>query len=144
MKTENYLGMIAHIAPPPHKTTPPPSCDEGGLFSLLRRCMHRLNGWVMELLHVAVFVHNALDVGGGETAIDLVANHGNRGQTASAHATQTGQRELAVGSGLTHLEVKLILEGIQNLLGTTHVAGRTQAYADRVLALRGHGEECVE
>ena len=57
------------------------------------------------LLHVAVFVHNALDVGGGETAIDLVANHGNRGQTASAHATQTGQRELAVGSGLTHLEV---------------------------------------
>ena len=84
------------------------------------------------LLHVAVFVHNALDVGGGETAIDLVANHGNRCQTASAHATQTGQRELTVGSGLTHLEVELLLEGIQNLLGTTHVAGRTQAYADRV------------
>ncbi len=31
MKTENYLGMIAHIAPPPPKTTPPPSFDEGGV-----------------------------------------------------------------------------------------------------------------
>ena len=31
MKTENYLGMIAHIAPPPPKTTPPPSINEGGV-----------------------------------------------------------------------------------------------------------------
>ena len=31
MKTENYLGMIAHIAPPPPKTTPPPSFNEGGV-----------------------------------------------------------------------------------------------------------------
>ena len=96
------------------------------------------------LLHVAVFVNDALDVGGGETAIDLVANHGNRCQTASAHATQAGEGELAVGSGLTHLEVEFLLEGIQNLLSAAHVASRAQAYADRVFALRGHGEECVE
>ncbi len=69
----------------------------------------------MELLHVAVFVNNTLDVGGGETAIDLVAYHSNRCKTASAHATQTGQGELAVGSGLTHLEVEFFLEGIQNI-----------------------------
>ena len=95
----------------------------------------------MELFHVAVFVNNTLDFVGAETAIDLVAYHGNRCQTASTHATQAGEGEQTIGSGLTHLEVEFLLEGVENLLSTTHIAGRAQAYADRLLALRGHGEE---
>ena len=31
MKTENYLGMIAHIALPPKNKKTPSSCDEGGV-----------------------------------------------------------------------------------------------------------------
>ena len=81
---------------------------------------------------------------GGEAAVDLLADHGDGGQTAGTHATEGVERELAVGGALAHGDTQIALEGIQHFLGATHVAGGTQADVDGVLALRLHGEEAVE
>ena len=87
---------------------------------------------------------DAGDFVGGETAVDLLANHGDGGQTAGTHATEGVEAELAVGGALAHLDVKLALEGIQHLFGAAHVASRAEADIDRMLALGLHGEEAVE
>ena len=81
---------------------------------------------------------------GGEAAVDLVANHGDGGETASTDATEGVQRELAVGSAFANLDVQLASESVENFLSTTHVASCTEAYIDRMFALGLHGEEAVE
>ena len=91
-----------------------------------------------------VLGEDAGDEVGGETAVDLVANHSDRGKTAGTDATEGVQAELAVGGALADLDAQVTLEGIEDLLGATHVAGGTQADVDGVLALRLHGEEAVE
>lgn len=40
---------------------------------------------------ILVLFHDVFHIGGSQTAVYLVANHGNRSQTASTHATQTSQ-----------------------------------------------------
>ncbi len=40
------------------------------------------------LFHCAIFVNDGFYIGGGQTAVNLVANHSNRSQTASANATE--------------------------------------------------------
>ena len=81
---------------------------------------------------------------GGETAVDLVANHGDGGETAGTDATEGVQGELAVGGALADLDAQVTLEGIQHFLGATDVAGGTEADVDGVLALGLHGKEAVE
>ena len=87
---------------------------------------------------------DAGDEVGGETAVDLLANHGDGGQTAGTDATEGVQRELAVGGALAHGDAQLAAEGVEHLLSTTHIAGGTQADVDGMLALGLHGEEAVE
>ena len=87
---------------------------------------------------------DAGDFVGGEAAVDLVADHGDGGQTAGTDATEGVQRELAVGGALTHGDAQLAAEGVEHLLSTTHIAGSTQADVDGMLALGLHGEEAVE
>ena len=95
---------------------------------------------------VGLFVlgEDAGDHVGGEAAVDLLANHGDGGQTAGADAAEGVEAELAVGRAFAHGDVQVALEGIEDLLGAAHVAGGTQADVDGVLALRLHGEEAVE
>ena len=66
------------------------------------------------------------------------------GETAGTDATEGIQGELTVGGALANRDVQVALEGIQHLLGATHVAGGTEADVDGVLALGLHGEEAVE
>ena len=68
---------------------------------------------------------NVLDV---ETAIDVLTNHDNGSKTASAHAAQAVERELAVGGGLAYLDAQDALDFLKQTLGTAHVACGTQAY----------------
>ena len=44
-------------------------------------------------LHVSVLVHDSLDVGGGETAINLAVDQSNGGKTAGTDATQRSEGE---------------------------------------------------
>lgn len=81
---------------------------------------------------------------GGQTAVDLVANHSDGSKTASTNAAKRVQRELAVGSAFADLHVQLASKSVENFLSTTHVASRTEAYIDRMLALGLHREEAVE
>ena len=99
---------------------------------------------VKSAVDLFVLGDDAGDEVGGETAVDLVANHGDGGETAGTDATEGVQRELAVGGALTNLDTQVALEGIEDLLGATHVAGGTQADVDGMLALGLHGEEAVE
>ena len=46
---------------------------------------------------------------GGEAAVDLLADHGHGGQTASTHATEGVEAELAVGGALAHGDTQLAL-----------------------------------
>ena len=82
-----------------------------------------------------VLGENAGDEVGGETAIDLLADHGDGSQTASTDATEGVQAELAVGGALADLDAQVTAEGIEDLLGATHVAGGTQADVDGMLTL---------
>ena len=91
-----------------------------------------------------VLGEDAGDEVGGETSVDLLADHSDGGQTAGTDATEGVQAELAVGGALADLDAQVTLEGIEDLLGATHIAGGTQADVDGVLALRLHGEEAVE
>ena len=81
---------------------------------------------------------------GGQTAVDLFANHSDRGETAGTDAAQRVQRELAVGGAFANLDVQFASESVENLLSATHVASRTEADIDRMLALGLHREEAVE
>ena len=81
---------------------------------------------------------------GGQTAVYLVANHSDGSKTASTNAAKRVQRELAVGSAFADLHVQLASKSIENFLSTTHVASRTEADIDRMLALGLHREEAVE
>ena len=99
---------------------------------------------VKSAVDLFVLGEDAGNLVGGETAIDLVANHGDGGETAGTDATEGVQRELTVGSALANLDVQVTLEGIQHLLGAAHVASRAEADIDGVLALGLHGEEAVE
>ena len=91
-----------------------------------------------------VLGEDAGDEVGGETAVDLLADHGDGGQTAGTDATEGVQAELAVGGAFADLDAQLTAEGIEDLLGAADVAGGTQADVDGVLALGLHGEEAVE
>ena len=91
-----------------------------------------------------VLSEHVLHAVGGHAAVDLLTDFDDGGQTTGTDATEAGQGELAVGSDLTDANAQLTLQFVQHLLGTTHVASGTQADADRVLALRGHGEEGIE
>ena len=99
---------------------------------------------VKSVVDLFVLGEDAGDKVGGETAVDLLANHGDGGQTTSTDATEGVQAELAVGGALANLDAQVTLEGIEDLLGATDVAGGTQADVDGVLALGLHGEEAVE
>ena len=81
---------------------------------------------------------------GGQTAVDLVANHSDGSKTAGTDAAKRVQRELAVGSAFADLHVQLASKSVENFLSTTHVASRTEADIDRMLALGLHSEEAVE
>ena len=91
-----------------------------------------------------VFGDDAGDKVGGETAVDLLANHGDGGQTAGTDATEGVQRELAVGGAFAHRDAQLAAEGVEHLLSTAHIASGTQADVDGMLSLGLHGEEAVE
>ena len=91
-----------------------------------------------------VFSDDARDLVGGQTAVDLLANHGDGGQTAGADATEGVQRELTVGGALANLDIEFAGESVENFLSATHVASRTEADIDRMFALGLHGEEAVE
>ena len=99
---------------------------------------------VKSAVDLFVLGDDAGDLVGGETAVDLLANHGDGGQTAGTDAAEGVQRELAVGGALADRDAEVALEGIQDFLGATHVAGGAQADVDGVLALGLHGEEAVE
>lgn len=81
---------------------------------------------------------------GGQTAVDLVANHSDGSKTAGTDAAKRVQRELAVGSAFADLHVQLASKSVENFLSTTHVASRTEADIDWMLALGLHREEAVE
>ena len=106
--------------------------------------MDALCGWMGSPDGLFVLGEDAGDHVGGEAAIDLLADHGDGGQTAGADAAEGVEAELAVGRAFAHGDVQVALESIQNLLGAAHIAGGTQADVDGVLALGLHGEEAVE
>ena len=62
-----------------------------------------------------VLGEDAGDEVGGETAIDLLADHGDGSQTASTDATEGVQRELAVGGALAHGDTQLAAEGVEDM-----------------------------
>ena len=99
---------------------------------------------VLSPVDLFVLGDDAGDEVGGETAVDLLADHGDGGQTTGTDATEGVQGELAVGGALTHGDAKFAAEGVEDLLSTTHIAGGTQADVDGMLALGLHGEEAVE
>ena len=115
----------------------------GGLYYVSPPAFRVINDVYVLVLSCYIIKNlaNVLDV---ETAIDVLANHDNGSQTASAHAAQAVKRELAIRSGLTHLNVEDALDLLKQALGTAHVASGTQAHRNRVFALGGHGEERVE
>lgn len=98
----------------------------------------------MSAVDLFVLGEDAGDEVGGETAVDLVANHGDGGETAGTDATEGVEGELAVSGALAHGDAEVALEGIQHFLSATDVAGGTEADVDGVLALGLHGEEAVE
>ena len=91
-----------------------------------------------------VLGNDAGNLVGGQTAVDLVANHSDGSKTAGTDAAKRVQRELAVGSAFADLHVQLASKSVENFLSTTHVASRTEADIDRMLALGLHSEEAVE
>ena len=99
---------------------------------------------VLSPVDLFVLGDDAGDHVGGETAVDLVTNHGDGGETAGTDATEGVEGEFAVSGALAHGDTEVALEGIQHLLGATDVAGGTEADVDGVLALGLHGEEAVE
>ena len=96
------------------------------------------------VLFISIFLNDALHVSGSEAAEDLAVNQSDGSQTACADAAQRGEGEQTVLVRLADRDVQFVGERIQDLLGTTHVAGRTHTHRHRVFTLRHHGEERVE
>ena len=81
---------------------------------------------------------------GNEAAVGLSINGHDRCETARTHATQDVEGELAVRGNPAFGDFQLVLERVENLLGTLDVASRTKADGDGILALRLHRKEAVE
>ncbi len=94
---------------------------------------------VKSAVDLFVLGDDAGDEVGCEAAVDLLANHGDGSETAGTDATEGVQAELAVGGALANRDTQVTAEGIENLLGATHVSGWTQADGDGVLS---HGLHC--
>ena len=54
-----------------------------------------------------VLGEDAGDHVGGEAAVDLLANHGDGGETAGTDAAEGVEGELAIGGALAHLDTEV-------------------------------------
>ena len=85
-----------------------------------------------------------LDLTLAQVPVGVVVDHDDRGQATAANARDRLQREQSVSRGPSIGNLQGLLDGLTDVLGAGHVAGRAVADPDQVLAHRGHAELGIE